>query len=404
MKNITKLFTSDIKVLNVLFMSLFFLAFSNTKAATVVDIIVGSEVHTTLATAVTEANLVGALQGEGPFTVFAPTDAAFAALPEGTVASLLEDPSGALTDILLYHVVQTRALSGDLSNGQIIRTMLAGKDITVTLEEGRVFINEAEVVIANLEADNGVVHVIDAVLIPAADPLPATVVDIIVGSEVHTTLATAVTEANLVGALQGEGPFTVFAPTDAAFAALPEGTLTSLLEDPSGALTDILLYHVVQARALSGDLSNGQIISTMLEGKDITVTLEEGRVFINEAEVVIANLEADNGVVHVIDAVLIPVVETSIIERSNIEIFNVNVYPNPATDRINIDVYLEKPQQVTIELFTVTGERIVFEHYGFVSAGATSFSHSLQGIKTGVYFMTLTAGDNLKVSRLQIFN
>ncbi len=112
--------------------------------------------------------------------------------------------------------------------------------------------------------------------------LPATVVDIIVDSESHTTLEAAVVAAGLVETLQGEGPFTVFAPTDDAFAALPEGTLDDLLADPSGALTDILLYHVVAAKAMSSDLSDGQMIETVF-GKDVTVKITSEGVYINEA-------------------------------------------------------------------------------------------------------------------------
>jgi uncharacterized surface protein with fasciclin (FAS1) repeats len=271
--------------------------------ATVADIITGSPDHETLTAAVTAAGLVETLEGEGPFTVFAPTDAAFAALPEGTVESLLEDPSGALTDILLYHVVGARALSSDLSDGQEIETVY-GDNITVTINNDGVFINGARVTVADIEAENGVVHVIDAVLIPEA-PMPATVADIITGSPDHETLTAAVTAAGLVETLEGEGPFTVFAPTDAAFAALPEGTVESLLEDPTGALTDILLYHVVGARALSSDLSDGQEIETVY-GDNITVTINNDGVFINGAQVTVADIEAENGVVHVIDAVLIP--------------------------------------------------------------------------------------------------
>ncbi|MBK7009308.1 MAG: fasciclin domain-containing protein [Saprospiraceae bacterium] len=101
-----------------------------------------------------------------------------------------------------------------------------------------VFINNAKVTVADVIADNGVVHVIDAVILP-----PSTVVDIALNSPVHTTLVAAVSAAGLVSTLQGDGPFTVFAPTDAAFAALPAGTIEALLADPQGALTDILLYH-----------------------------------------------------------------------------------------------------------------------------------------------------------------
>ncbi len=268
--------------------------------ATVVDIIVNSDVHQTLETAVIAADLAGALSGDGPFTVFAPTDAAFAALPEGTIATLLADPSGALTDILTYHVVAGKALSTDLSDGQEIETLLGDK-IKVTINNDGVFINDAKVTVADIEAGNGVVHVIDAVLIPE----PATVVDIIVNSDVHQTLETAVIAADLAGALSGDGPFTVFAPTDAAFAALPEGTIATLLADPSGALTDILTYHVVAGKALSTDLSDGQEIETLL-GSKIKVTINENGVFINDSKVTVADISAGNGVVHVIDAVLLP--------------------------------------------------------------------------------------------------
>jgi len=274
-------------------------------ATTVWDIIVGSDVHNTLETAVLLAGLDGALQGDGPFTVFAPTDAAFAALPSEVLDAVLADPSGLLTDILLYHVVGAAALSTDLSDGQEITTLL-GADVVVTINMDGVFINNAQVIVADIIADNGVVHVIDAVLIPASDA--TTVWDIIVGSDVHNTLETAVLLAGLDGALQGDGPFTVFAPTDAAFAALPSEVLDAVLADPSGLLTDILLYHVVGAAALSTDLSDGQEITTLL-GADVVVTINMDGVFINNAQVIVADIIADNGVVHVIDAVLIPVID-----------------------------------------------------------------------------------------------
>ncbi len=268
----------------------------------VVEVVTGSEDHNTLAAAVSAAGLVQTLQGQGPFTVFAPTDAAFAALPEGTIQNLLDDPEGDLTDILLYHVVGNKVMSGSLTNGMKAPTLF-GEDLTITISGGNVFINDARVTVADIETKNGVVHVIDAVLIPE-EPMPATVVDIVVGSPDHETLATAVTAAGLVGTLQGEGPFTVFAPTDDAFAALPEGVLDDLLDDIP-ALTDILLYHVVGSKAMSTDLSNGMEIE-MLSEDNVTVTINDDGVFINEAKVTIADIEAENGVVHVINAVLIP--------------------------------------------------------------------------------------------------
>ena len=272
---------------------------------TVVDIVVDSEVHNILEAAVIEADLAGVLSGEGPFTVFAPTDDAFIALATALGAApedLLALPE--LTDILLYHVVGAAALSSDLSNGQTIAT-LNGAEVTVTINESGIFINDAQVIVADIVADNGVVHVIDAVLLP---PTPTnTVVDVIVNSEVHNILEAAVIEADLAGALSGEGPFTVFAPTDDAFNALA-AALSAAPEDLLALpqLTDILLYHVVGAAALSTDLADGQTIAT-LNGADVMVSIEcDGSIFINDAQVILADIVADNGIVHVIDAVLTP--------------------------------------------------------------------------------------------------
>jgi len=301
----------------------------------VVEIIASSPVHNILETAVLAAGLETALSGEGPFTVFAPTDFAFAALPDGTIDALLADPQGILTDILLYHVAGANALSTDLSDGQTITT-LNGKDVAVTINSNGVFINDAQVVFADIVASNGVVHVIDAVLTPPT----TTVVDVIVDSPVHNTLEAAVLAADLAGTLSGEGPFTVFAPTDDAFAALPAGTIDALLADPQGLLTEILLYHVVGAEVLSSDLSDGQTAMT-LNGQDLTVSITNDGVFINDAQVIVADIVTDNGVVHVIDAVLLP--STSSTGDISRELASINVYPNPASNELfvkteNLDI------------------------------------------------------------------
>jgi len=161
-----------------------------------------------------------------------------------------------------------------------------------------------------------------------------TVVDVIVNSEDHNTLEAAVLAADLAGALSGAGPFTVFAPTDAAFDALPEGTLDALLDDPEGALTNVLLYHVVEAEALSSSLSDGDVFTTML-GQDITVTIDgDGNVFINDAQVITADVPADNGVVHVIDAVLVPEAQEYTVT------FNVDMADVEGFDPATHDVYI----------------------------------------------------------------
>jgi uncharacterized surface protein with fasciclin (FAS1) repeats len=136
--------------------------------------------------------------------------------------------------------------------------------------------------------------------------MPKTVVDIAVGSPDHTTLVTAVTAAGLVETLQGAGPFTVFAPTNAAFAALPAGTVEGLLKpEKKAALTGILTYHVVAGSVKAADLKDGQKVKT-LQGKELTVSIKDGKVKINGANVTAADLEAGNGIVHVIDGVLLP--------------------------------------------------------------------------------------------------
>ncbi len=446
------------------------------SSGTILDIVVNSPDHTILETAVGAAGLAETLSGPGPFTLFAPTDAAIGSLPAGTLDALLADPTGALKDILLYHALSAKVLSTDLVNGTTATT-INGKDVTITINDDGVFINNAKVIVADLVADNGVVHVIDAVLLPPADPdnktvildfespetstnfqyfgstldgtlntiianpnptgintsdsvavyikaansetwagafsnpaptmtidatnggqvcidvhmdhignlafklengngaqnwttvventkvnewetlcfnfdnpstdqttTPATgnvystivlffdfgsndtsdvttyfdnieveageasgttILDIVVNSPDHTILETAVGAAGLAGTLSGPGPFTLFAPTDAAIGSLPAGTLEALLADPTGALKDILLYHALSSKVLSGDLVNGSTATT-INGKDVTITINDDGVFINTAKVIVADLEADNGVVHVIDAVLLP--------------------------------------------------------------------------------------------------
>ncbi|MFK7808302.1 MAG: fasciclin domain-containing protein, partial [Saprospiraceae bacterium] len=275
--------------------SLFFMLLSTFAfSQTVVDIIVGSPVHNTLETAVIEAELAATLSGPGPFTVFAPTDDAFAALPMGTLDALLADPTGDLAKILLHHVLGGEVVSGSLSDGQIATTLL-GQGIEVKIVGTDVFINDAMVIVRDLDATNGVVHVLDAVLLPGA----ATVADVVINSPDHTTLETAVIAAELAGTLSdADGDFTVFAPTDAAFAALPAGVLDALLMDPTGDLAKILLYHVLGAEVLSSDLTDGQMATTLL-GQNIEVTIGSGTVMINNALVSVADIRTFNGVVHV---------------------------------------------------------------------------------------------------------
>jgi len=256
----------------------------------------------TLVTALQTAGLVDTLAGSGPFTVFAPTNEAFAAVPAAELKYLLSNKT-ALTEVLEYHVVAGKIESTALTNGEKIKT-LEGEDVTVTIDGTTVKIDNAMVTTANVNAANGVVHIIDKVLIPPGFTAP-TIPELAAAANLSTLVA-AVTAANLGATLSGAGPFTVFAPTNEAFAALPAGVLTALLKPENiQDLAKVLTYHVASGEVLSTDLKNGEQIKT-LEGQDVNVTISGSDDSINTAKVIKPNMLAVNGVVHVINGVLIP--------------------------------------------------------------------------------------------------
>lgn len=273
---------------------------------TIVDIAVADGRFTTLVAALQAADLVETLSGDGPFTVFAPTDDAFAKLPAGTVDALLADIPQ-LTEILTYHVVAGKVMAADVVALDSAKTV-NGLPVYVKVDNGKVFINGAEVLITDIEADNGVIHVIDSVILPPAD-----IVDTAIADGRFTTLVAAVQTAGLVDTLKSEGPFTVFAPTDDAFAKLPAGTVEALLADIPQ-LTSILTYHVVPELLLSPKVLEMEKIATV-NGKSLTVSMDMGKPMIDNAEIIITDVYTSNGVIHVIDSVLIPgkdIVETAI--------------------------------------------------------------------------------------------
>ena len=277
----------------------------------IVDTAVADGRFTTLVAGLQAAELVETLKGEGPFTVFAPTDEAFAALPAGTLDELLKpENKQSLTDILLYHVVPGNVMAADVA-GMTSATTVLGEDVAIKVDMGDVYINDAKVIVTDIQTSNGIIHVLDAVIMPAMDEAITeennTIVDIAVADGRFTTLVAALEAAELVETLNGEGPFTVFAPTDEAFAALPAGTLDSLLlPENKQQLTDILLYHVVSGKVMAEDVVNLTSAPTVL-GQDVTITVQDGKVFLNDTvEVIITDIEASNGVIHVIDAVLLP--------------------------------------------------------------------------------------------------
>jgi uncharacterized surface protein with fasciclin (FAS1) repeats len=229
-------------------------------------------------------------------------------LPEGTVEELLKPENlESLKDILLYHVVPGKVMAEDVVALESAETAL-GKDVMVKVDMGKVYINEAEVILTDIEASNGVIHVIDSVILPPAELLD--IVDTAVADGRFTTLVAAVEAAGLVETLKSEGPFTVFAPTDDAFAKLPEGTVEDLLKPENlETLTNILLYHVVPGKVMAVDVLSldGKMADTALEGQQLAIMIKDGKVYLNETvEVIITDIETSNGVIHVIDAVLLP--------------------------------------------------------------------------------------------------
>ncbi|WP_350287067.1 fasciclin domain-containing protein [uncultured Croceitalea sp.] len=274
-------------------------------------------------------DLVNALSGEGPFTVFAPTDDAFAdLLGQLDGFSSLDDFSttelqNLLATILEYHVVSDAAFSTDLSDGQSLTT-LQGESLTVTLDGNNVFIGDAtttdaQVTSANIETSNGVVHIINKVLLPQAiidglgDTLLKPITDLAIGNENLQNLVAALTAANgdLPGVLRGDGPFTVLAPTDAAFEAFLDGQ--ELGDIPVDVLTNVLLNHVIDGALFAADLTTAgagydNTKATNADGDNLSIYFDtsDGVVFNGGSSVVdgLADIKASNGVVHVVDQVI----------------------------------------------------------------------------------------------------
>ncbi|MEY3241772.1 MAG: hypothetical protein RIR11_3211 [Bacteroidota bacterium] len=255
----------------------------------------------TLSVAVNAAGLAQTLKGKGPFTVFAPTDAAFAAIQSDVDMLLQPDNKSQLAKILTAHVVNGEIKAADLKDGQILTTLDGGK-LLVTVSNGTVMVGDATITAKDAKASNGIIHMIDKVILPAK-PKAKDIVDI--ATESAKTLAAAVTAAGLVETLQSDGPFTVFAPTDAAFADIQKDVDNLLMPENKAKLSNVLTYHVVAGKIMAADLQDGQELTTVQGGK-LKVSIKDGKVMINGANVVTADVFASNGVIHVIDKVFIP--------------------------------------------------------------------------------------------------
>lgn len=258
-----------------------------------------NHVFTELAGLVVDADLVEALRG-GPYTVFAPTDAAFDKLPVDVLHTVQDNPD-VLATVLKHHVIEGTIAPDQLKEGEL--TTLAGDTVAIT-KAGDQFFVDGNPIGAGVEATNGYVYVMSDVLVPAI----GTVVDVAVTFKDagFGTLVDAVTAAGLGDTLNGEGPFTVFAPVDAAFEALDPATLNAALNDPEGLLTTVLTYHVVPGKITTDQFVDGGTLKTV-QGEELTTTqADDGTWLVNGNPIAVQNIQATNGVIQAMGAVLLP--------------------------------------------------------------------------------------------------
>ena len=359
-------------------------------------------VHDSLVAALAHADLVTTLQGDGPFTVFAPTDEAFAAAGIDLSTFDTDEENATLAGILLYHVYAGAVNAADVTDGLTV-AMVNGDDATFTVTDGTVMIGDATVTTADVISSNGIIHVIDKVLMPPVVQTPqgdicynmvshtlvagadastcaaytylvdyemngqnvtgcynsvthqvsnvteeicdgyvwTVAVDIAttaMATGIHSSLVAALGKANLVATLQGDGPFTVFAPTDQAFTDAGIDLDAFSTDEEIATLTDILLYHVYAGAVNAADVTDGLTVA-MVNGDEATFTVTDGTVMVGDATVVLADVPASNGVIHVIDTVLMPPITIITIDETC-----------DVTIGISSDGYAFSPASVSIDV------------------------------------------------------
>lgn len=273
---------------------------------TINGIVSSTSDFSTLNSAVTKAGLASTLGSTGPFTVFAPNNAAFTAsgITSSVLAGLTADQAKA---ILLYHTIPSKIMASQVPVGPNAAVTTAnGGTVYVTKNANAVFINGIKVITADVNASNGVIHVIGNVLMPPA----GNIVEMAQANPNLSFLVAAVIRANLQGALSGAGPLTVFAPTNTAFQAAGFPTIESIQTADPATLVNILTYHVIGARVFSSDLTNGEQVTTLNGGK-VTIGLTSGATVkgnsnASASNLTATNIVAGNGVIHLIDQVLLP--------------------------------------------------------------------------------------------------
>lgn len=276
---------------------------------TVYDVIQADERLTTFAALVDAAALADNLDHDGPFTVFAPTDAAFAIFEASNV-----ETDATLTEILLYHVINGDYSAPNVANQDSLPTLL-GEHMNFSVEEGVIMLNDmVSVTVTDMEASNGVVHVVDAVLLPPTNSLitsplgspDMTISEVLADEGNFETFLALAEQAGLTAMLENSnGNYTVFAPTDAAFENADEELLEQWTSD-NDELETILMYHIVGDRLSINQLANDNFVPT-LEGRPLLMTTDENiQVYANGTPIQQFNIQASNGVIHTVNDVLTP--------------------------------------------------------------------------------------------------
>lgn len=355
---------------------------------TVADIAIDND-FTSLTAAIVTAELLPAITDPlMKYTVFAPTNQAFddlAVALNTDINGLLELPN--LADVLTYHVLGTEVPSSAVTNGAIVQPLSTTNTLKLTVTSlGDVFVNQAQVSAVDISSDNGIVHVLDAVVLPVE-----TAVDIAIDNE-FTSLTAALISAELLPALINPlVKYTVFAPTNQAFDDLATALGTDLdgvLASPD--LANILLYHVVSGEILSTSLTDGMMIPTLL-GESLTVSVSSSGVMINSSNVSTTDIFSNNGIVHVIDGVLTPT--TTSVKELQKEVYN--IYPNPAVDFINIEAQGDSSIEEAI-IYDMNGRTI------FQTAITNNNMIDLSAIEKGSYILSLKSKNQVSMQKLQI--
>ena len=274
---------------------------------TILDAVKESNDHDNILDAIILSEQETKYEFESGLTLFAPTDAAIGMLPAGAWSALLVDPQGGLREFLDFHTLEDSLTTDDMFDSMTL-SMSNGVDVYVEIVGNTIFINNARITTRNIICDNGVVHVINAVL--EEEEPRNTVYDLIAEDDNYSILKDALISSGLDQTLINESSITYFAPTNLAFNALPQSELFALLGDPNGALRDLLEYHLFDHNLSSSSMFDGLTI-VMANGESASITDPGDGFYINESKISAFDMFADNGIVHSLNSLVMPLEETT---------------------------------------------------------------------------------------------